>query len=169
MNVSQERIAFRQAGWGTGPAAHRVFAGWVATASFVAALMGCHSADHLTVEGQVFVNGSPLAEGSVVFSPVGGSNRPKVATEIRRGRFHTKKSDGLVAGTYYVRIYDNSVRNFPWDDPQAYLQAEASGQLPRQLIPPKYNEWTELVIDVSPNNRHFSFQLETHDKREFGL
>ncbi len=121
--------------------------------------LGCQRADLASVQGRVTVNGTPLADGSLVFVPEAGTAGHELACEVHQGRFAVPRKERLKPGRYRVKVFDNSVRTFPWDDPEEYQQAESQGRLPKQLIPARYNEQTELVIDVAPGRQSFDFEL----------
>lgn len=56
------------------------------------------------VSGSVTLDGSPVAEGTVSFVPVGGTQGPLTGGNIVAGRYAIARGDGPLAGTYRVDI-----------------------------------------------------------------
>ena len=115
------------------------------------------------VTGTVTLDGQPLANGVISFNPVGermaGGDQVSGGAQITGGKFTIPRETGLVPGNYNVTINaaSQSERTKP---------AQAGGgkpsELPKELIPAKYNSSTELKADVKkgvPND--FTFTLVT--------
>jgi hypothetical protein len=117
------------------------------------------------VSGVVDFEGQPLAKGHIQFLP-GESVSPPIAAgaEIVAGKYAIARADGLVPGTYTVRI---SAEGEPPKKKARAPQPEAPGDMPglgplnnEELIPTKYNSQTTLTATVTkegPNT--FDYKL----------
>ena len=121
-------------------------------------LPGCsESQNRQEVSGEVTLNGKPIADGLIQFSPLDGQPTGDGA-QIVMGKYQIPKGKGLSPGKYKVAIYagngQSGAGNASPDSPTA-------GQRPgRELVPPEFNERTTLVREVKagrPNN--FNFDL----------
>ncbi|MDR1486041.1 MAG: hypothetical protein LBT09_14635 [Planctomycetaceae bacterium] len=69
---------------------------------------GCTNSNpqgRLAVEGEVTLNGRPLAQGSISFDPSGTQGvKTQSGGEIKNGKYTIAAPQGLVAGEYTVRI-----------------------------------------------------------------
>ncbi len=113
---------------------------------------GCQSGqDFSSVSGQVTMDGKPLADAIVAFDP-GSGNRPAIGTTDADGQYqlqYTANQMGTAPGSYTVRISS------------AASQGEGQPQR-RSPIPTKYNEQSELTVEVTPGtNRNVNFELQS--------
>lgn len=103
-------------------------------------------------------NGQPLPNGLIHFEPLDGKGA-SAARQIEQGKYLFDADSSLKPGKYKV-----SIRAM---EPDAGMDADAAmnqGPKPRFVdpIPKKYNDKTELVVDVSeagPNA--FNFDLKS--------
>ncbi len=109
---------------------------------------GCGGADdtRVPVEGEVTLDGRPLAEGHITLVPLGDG--VSAGGTIRNGKFHVEKARGPSPGRYRVEIvsYQPTGEKFP--DP------ERAGQMAeelKQVIPDKYNRQSQLEVEVPPS------------------
>ncbi|GIW91367.1 MAG: hypothetical protein KatS3mg109_1799 [Pirellulaceae bacterium] len=137
-------------------------AGWLLCGALLVTLVtiGCQGRDNRTLAGQVLVNGRPLEDGSIVFVPITPGQGKELTAPVENGQFRLVAPANTLSGRYKVKIFDNSVRNFPWDDPQRYMQAVDSGTLPRQPIPVHYNEQSQLEVELPGAGQPLVFQLD---------
>jgi hypothetical protein len=112
--------------------------------------VGCSgSGDDLpreAVSGTVTLDGQPLANGTISFSPAGGSGGPGGGGVIGGGKFSIPRETGLVPGNYNVALYASEKRA------EQTKPAQAGGgkpaERPKELIPAKYNTSTELKAEI---------------------
>jgi hypothetical protein len=116
-------------------------------------LAGCGGASMGEVSGTVKVDGEPLKTGAILFVPVdgktqtaggtidGGSYSVKVPVSVMKVSITAPKVVG------YKKLY-----NTP-DSPKMPLTAEA--------LPAKYNERTELQLDVKPGTNAKDWELKS--------
>lgn len=104
------------------------------------------------------MDGSPLANVQVVFSPEGG--RPSTGVTDAAGKYkltYIREIKGAVLGKHSVRI-----ESLP---PPAADQEATSGQnaaVPfKEPIPAKYNAESTLTADVKPGDNPIDFPLDS--------
>jgi len=116
---------------------------------------GCDSQPkRYAVRGTVSYQGQPIKFGSISFRAEDGSTG---AAQIQDGKFEVEAVGGLLPGSYRVAI------NYP--NPKIPLPSgnEAPGEaVPiREMLPPKYNDQTELTLEVGEedkNDAHFDLK-----------
>jgi hypothetical protein len=130
--------------------------------SLLIALQGCGGGgvQFAPVSGKVTMDGKPLAKVSVVFIPlpkpgsdVAGDTAGGVTDE--NGQYTLKTStrdgmrDGAQVGKHKVSISLTETRG------------EGDRSVTRQLLPKKYNDYTELTADVSSGSNQKDFDLKS--------
>jgi hypothetical protein len=126
---------------------------------------GCSTGDGLPrepISGTVTLDGQPLAEGAIQFSPAGGATAgPAVSAGalIEGGRFSIDREHGLIPGSYRVGVNaaaPTSAQAGP-AGPGGKPVARAA-----ELIPAKYNAETTLTAQVQKGGRNrFQFDLRS--------
>jgi hypothetical protein len=123
---------------------------------------GCAGGDDLpreAISGTVTLDGQPLADGVIQFTPAGGSGQVSGGTQIQGGKYSIAREQGLVPGSYNVAI--NAATKSERTKP-AQVGAGRAAELPKELIPAKYNSATELKAEVKKGGPHdFSFTLQS--------
>lgn len=108
--------------------------------------LGCGDGmNRVGMSGKVTYDGQPVVDGLIRFVPKAGTEMPLTVEPIKDGRYNTSTSGGVPAGSYKVDI-----RAFHPDDPVP-MGPGAPGR--RQLLPPKYNNQTELEITLEPGQK----------------
>src|SRR5690606_3044393 len=128
---------------------------------FIGGLLGCGGPnDRAAVSGEVkLADGQSIAQGVIEFS---GLDQTLVAgATIEGGKYYVPREKGLKVGRYRVRI------NAP--EPQANTVApdgfpgEFRSQLPKELIPPRYNRDSEVEVTVpDTSDQTFNLTIETN-------
>lgn len=115
------------------------------------ALTGCGGEQ--TVSGTVKVDGKPLPEGNIMFSPVDGKSAT-AGGSIKDGEYSVKVPVGVMRVSISAPkvIGKKKLYNTP-DSPLRDVTAEA--------LPAKYNEKTELKLDVKPGLNDKDFELQS--------
>jgi hypothetical protein len=118
-------------------------------------LSGCGEGNPLArqrVFGEITLNGTPLAKGTIAFSPAGQGVTSSGAT-IENGTFEIPAEKGLPPGEYFVRISaaadDGQVDELPGD----------SEVVAEELIPAEYNSQSTLKFTVN-TDRENKFELD---------
>jgi hypothetical protein len=124
-------------------------------AVILAALMtpGCSEPTTGVVTGTVTVDGVPAESGSIAFFPVDGKSSTSGA-EIVDGQYSAKASFGAHKVEIRVpkvvgekKVYDTA------DSPVKQDFAES--------LPPRFNDETELTLEVKPGETHQDYDLTT--------
>jgi hypothetical protein len=132
------------------------------------AALGCsESGDELpreSVSGTVTLDGQPLADGAIQFSPIAGGTGPTPTISggatIQDGRFAVPRETGLVPGNYKVAI------NASAGTPKALTKMAPTPKVPlilKELIPAKFNARSELTAEIKTggsDNLKFELQSE---------
>ncbi|MFP6676568.1 MAG: carboxypeptidase regulatory-like domain-containing protein [Pirellulaceae bacterium] len=119
----------------------------------VAVTVGCGNNDLNAVKGTVTLDGEPLADALLVFTPLTGG-RPAAARTDANGKYelvYDRNSSGTITGEHVVEITTGD--DYEDDDGQAVLIPE---RLPKQ-----YNAETDLRAKVGEGNNVFDFDLKS--------
>ena len=105
------------------------------------------------VAGTVTIDGVPAEQGAITFSPVDGQSATAGGT-IEQGRYAAQVSPGKMKVEIRVakvvgqrKLYDTA------DSPMAPIMEE--------VLPAKYNDATELVVEVQLGENEHNFDLTT--------
>lgn len=126
------------------------------------AALGCGDAgklDKVVVEGSVSYDGAPVQNGEIRFHPIEGTLGPVSGGPIVDGRYRAVAKGGVPVGKHAVRIIGYETTGSPDDD---MISAAQSGGGRVNYIPRKYNEASELTIDVTGDRKtmtHQDFEL----------
>ncbi|QDU55903.1 hypothetical protein [Aeoliella mucimassa] len=118
-------------------------------------MVGCKSKDDSmgSVHGIVRVDGNPPSKGSIIFAPRDGKART-AGTKIEDGHYEAEVPIGTakVAIRIPQKVGERKASNAP-NSPMVPIIED--------VLPPKYNEQTELEVDVKPGSNEFSFDLSS--------
>ena len=121
------------------------------------ALLGCGHADNrASVSGEVRLNGKPIEQGSINFFPAGGVMGPSTGGSVVTGAYQVL--GGVVIGKNRVEIQSagksgKKVKSLM--NPKELMDEIV------ELVPPKYNKKSELIVDVQPGKNKFDFELKS--------
>ena len=132
----------------------RPSAGQTAVLIAMVLIAGCAKPNFGVVTGMVTVDGSPAKGGSIAFFPVDRKSSTAGA-EIVDGKFTAQVPLGVSNVEIRVPkvIGEKKLYNTP-DSPMKRVLAES--------LPPKYNDETEITLDVQLGENRRDFQLTTH-------
>lgn len=119
---------------------------------------GCGKSDLASVSGTVTLDGAPLEGAEINFMPVGGGGVSFAETD-GEGRYtltHSDGSRGAVVGQHRVSI--NKERE-PSGVPAGSGGKRPEDHAPPGLLPPKYNDKTELTAEVKAGDNAIDFAL----------
>ena len=127
----------------------RRFGGLVLCALLIA---GCDASKFAEVSGTVTVDGKPVSAGSITFLPVDGLT-PTAGGQIKDGKYSVKVPVGPMKVTISApkAIGKKKLYATP-DSPEGTLYAEA--------LPERYNEKTELTLDVKSGSNDKDWELK---------
>lgn len=113
----------------------------------------------LPVSGRVTLDGQPLSTGAITFLPSGPGHA--VGGRIEDGTFSLGRPEGPGPGSYKVEIVSvqpTGKQVTSPDDPTATIEEV------RDVIPPRYNLATTLLVEVKPEETNiYQFDLVSRD------
>ncbi|MBN2295329.1 MAG: hypothetical protein JXM70_23060 [Pirellulales bacterium] len=118
--------------------------------------IGCsRSAGRNAVSGTVTLDGKPLENGAISFSPAPGEKGPSSGSSINNGEFTIAKKQGLPAGKYVVVIRTSKLSGRMLRDPE-------TGKSYPETVSVRFREGETLEATVSDDGTNrFEFQLNT--------
>jgi hypothetical protein len=137
------------------PCGARQLVVFLSTALGVLSLIaGCGKSNVGIVNGTVTIDGLPAKSGSIAFFPLDRKS-PTAGAEIRDGLYEAR----VPLGTSKVEIRVSKVvgQKKLYNTPNSPVQP-----LLAEILPAKYNDQTELTLDVKPGKNTQDYQLTTH-------
>ncbi len=106
-----------------------------------------------SVRGTVTLDGKPLPNATIVFTPEAGG-RSSLGRTNDKGEYtllYTAGKDGALIGAMKVRI----------TVAEEYQDAREKTHMRPELVPARYNEKSELVANVEPKDNVINFDLQS--------
>src|SRR5688572_26205830 len=97
------------------------------------AASGCNDSGLATVEGTVTLDGAPLKQGSITFTPIGQTKGPVAGGTIIEGKYRIDSEKGAAVGTNRVQIRG------VWATGQQRTVGEEIVEEYVEMVPPKYH------------------------------
>jgi len=121
---------------------------------------GCRDANApVGLMGDVSYDGKPLANGTIVFTPVEGVASPSTGGSIVDGHYNVPADKGaLPGGKYKVEI--TSMAKLGKKIPNPFTPGGPDLEVDEQFIPASYNTKSTLSVTVAQGNNRFDFRLE---------
>lgn len=95
------------------------------------------------VEGTVTLDGGPLPEGVIRFTPTAGTTGPMVEAQINNGAFSLPKASGPCVGTQRVEIL-----SFRTTGRKIVNEGVESDEIV-QVVPERYNTASDLTVTIA--------------------
>lgn len=113
---------------------------------------GCGGTGLAEISGNVVYDGTPVQQGTIAFLPTDGAG-PTAAGAVADGKYSVKIAPGRkrVQIEAFRIVGQRHHRNAP-DSPLVDIR--------EQILPDRYNARTELVREVTPENRVYDFALD---------
>ncbi|WP_437190850.1 hypothetical protein [Planctomicrobium sp. SH527] len=135
---------------------------WFAGIILSMSLAGCGSGETIpraTINGSVTFDGAPVNEGVIMFIPVVGVKGAPVQLNIKDGTYNSATDSGdkrgVVIGKNDVRIMATRPSGKKVKSPDNEMMDEIV-----QYIPAKYNEKTELQLEIKAGAQEHNFELK---------
>ena len=103
------------------------------------------------------MDGIPLATGTISFIPTDANRGPSSGGTIVDGVYDVPKSQGVTIGKNKVRIRSTQ----PTGRKILHRPGEMIDEW-KQIIPPKYNDLSEIVCTVEPGSNQMDFDLKSN-------
>jgi len=114
---------------------------------------GCSEPRLGTVSGTIVVDGAPAEIGSIAFFPLDGQAATSGAA-VEQGRYQAVVPLGK--SKVEIRVSKVVGQKKLYDAPDSPVQAVMA-----EVLPPRYNDASELAIDVVPGPQQRDFDLTT--------
>jgi len=123
-------------------------------------LAGCGTAgNHAPIHGEVTLDGKPLSQGSILFTPLEGTQGVVTGTQITDGHYKIDEAKGPAVGRNRVQI--QAVRG---SGKMVQNPMGPKGELIEMYvgaIPARYNTASELEVDVHSGDNIADFNLQS--------
>jgi hypothetical protein len=126
---------------------------WLTVLVAVVFIAGCAEPTVGVVTGAVTVDGSPAKSGSIAFFPMNGKSSTAGA-EIVEGQYTAEVALGVCK--VEIRVPKVVGEKKLYDTPNSPIK-----QILAESLPAKYNDETELTLDVRPGEHQQDFALTT--------
>ncbi|QDU89683.1 hypothetical protein Pla175_30780 [Pirellulimonas nuda] len=125
------------------------------------ALIGCGGPKdgRLKITGEVTFDGEPLKDGYLTLQPLGDG--PSAGARIQDGRFTIDAERGPKPGEYRVSIEAMRETGKMISIDSAFPEEKQPQTV--QYLPKRYNERSELTQELSPESKHFVWNLTSKD------
>ena len=124
-------------------------------------LFGCGGQtgpERVVLTGTVTYQGEPIPKGSIRFIPTGETKGPNSGSNIQDGTYEAKARGGVVLGTHRVEI--RATRPTGESKPKATQHLNEFPEPTEQYLPAKYNDESELTLEVTASERTHNFNLD---------
>jgi hypothetical protein len=130
--------------------------------SMLPLLSGCGGvrADRGAVGGTVKLDGKPLQEGSVLFTPVEGTRGSAAGGKIVNGRYELSAKTGPAIGRNRVEI--RAMRKTGKMVPKAFGRPGEMVPEKVEAIPPRFNSKSELNVEIKSGDNTADFDVSSN-------
>jgi hypothetical protein len=115
-------------------------------------IVGCSGNSKLSVSGSVTLDGEPLSDGIITFTPLDGSGA-NAGTVIFNGEYQVEVMPGKklarIEGYKTVAVKKVKMGSKEIDAPDK-----------RPIVPKQYNSESKLEVDVDSSHREHNFELK---------
>ena len=126
-------------------------------ATCAVALTGCGGHDREPVHGTVTIDGQPLAEGQIVFTPKPGTASPTAGAMIKDGSYKVSTTNEKFVGAFRVEITASRPDGRTVKGPRGETIEGMSN-----YIPARFNTASELSAEVTASGpNQFNFPLQS--------
>jgi hypothetical protein len=107
-----------------------------------------------TIAGDVTLDGQPVKDGHVLFTPLDGNGQTGGGT-IRDGKL---LAQNVPTGKMKVELHGNKVvgKRKAYDTPESPWEDDVA-----ELLPTKYNSKSDLTLDVKKGNQDVKYDLKS--------
>jgi hypothetical protein len=121
-------------------------------AAVLAATLGCSDQSSGEVTGMIRVDGKPLEKGAITFISADGQ-AGTAGGEIKNGRYSVRVPVGRMKVVISMPVEDKKKKLYPTaDSPEMWMYREG--------LPARYNEKTELELDVKSGTIQKDWELQ---------
>ena len=123
---------------------------------------GCHDSNsgRMTLRGTVTLDGQPLEKAVIGFFPLPGTNSPTAGADVVDGQFEVPAHVSVFPGRFRVTVTASRLTGRKISDPRWNKMMEEQ----EQYLPARYNEQSELEIEVGGENGRAPLEFELVSK-----
>ena len=134
--------------------------GWFLAVLLVVAA-GCgRNTGKVSIGGDVSYDGQPVASGTIIFTPVEGTQGPSTGAGIEAGRYQVPTQKGPLAGGRY-KVEITAMRKTGKALPNMFDPKGQSLEAVEQFVPECYNARSKLMVTVTPGANKADFPLRS--------
>ncbi len=131
-----------------------IFVGLLACFATLSCFTGCGPESNVaTISGSISIDGKPTDSGSISFIPVNGEG-PTAGSEIKQGKYTSQAAIGECK--VEIRVSKVVGKKKLYDTPDSPVQ-----DLMEEILPAKFNEATELRVEVKRGTNEKNWELKT--------
>jgi len=124
-------------------------------------IVGCGKtvSDRGSVSGEVKLDGKPLEQGSILFTPVAGTKGTVAGGEIKNGRYQLRGEKGPSMGKNSVAIRAVRKTGKMVQKPMAPL-----GEMTEEMVEavaPQFNSATKLTVEITSGENTANFEVQS--------
>jgi hypothetical protein len=125
-------------------------------------LTGCGegNVNHSDISGAVKLDGKPLEEGSILFTPTNGASGSAAGGTIANGRYQLSGETGPTIGWNRVEI--RAMRKTGKKIPKPFAPQGQMIDEQIEAIPPRYNSQSSLKVEVKRGENTADFDVSSH-------
>jgi hypothetical protein len=127
--------------------------------TIIAILVGCNAdgTHRGAVSGQVTLDGRPVEQGSILFTPIDGTHGVVTGGEIKAGQYALTAAKGPAVGQNRVEIH--AVRKTGKMIPKGLGGTGKTAEEQVEAVAPRFNIQSTLKFDVKPGNNAADFEV----------
>lgn len=131
--------------------------------SFIASGCGSGTPHGVSIQGRVTYQGQPVESGTMTFSSLGSALECSGSANIEKGCYALLATEGMKPGAYRIQIegYRKTGRKIPdlaTPLPPNQERAMIDERIP--YLPPKFNEDSNLQVEIATDGQELNFDLQ---------
>lgn len=126
-----------------------------------ACMLGCNGngPNRSEIRGNVSLDGVPLENGSILFTPIDGTDGLAAGGRIEQGNYQLTAANGPTVGWNRVEI--RGMRKTGKKLPKPFAPPGEMIDEMVEAVPPKYNSLSTMKVEVKPTENIADFDLES--------
>ena len=134
---------------------------WLFLVVLLVVAAGCgRNTGKVSIGGDVSYDGQPVASGTIIFTPVEGTQGPSTGGGIEGGRYQVPAQKGPLAGGRY-KVEITALRKTGKSLPNLLDPKGQSLEAIEQFVPECYNARSRLMVTVAPGANKADFPLRS--------
>jgi hypothetical protein len=133
----------------------------VLAVAFILFASGCSDRNlrHAAISGEVKLDGRPLEDGSIIFTPIDGAQGKVAGGPIKNGRYQLLRQKGPTVGPNSVEIHGSRKTGKPARPSRNPLEQGAEEY--EEAVAPRFNSASTLRFEVKPGENTANFEVSS--------